>query len=155
MKNYLTELDIAYARTLGGDNDSFTLPGDFHAWMPSAHHDNPGIMAYVDKFLGLDLSEKAYHAHRHPRLFYIWGHSFELDNKNNWDHMEELCRRLAGHEDVWYATNIEIYDYVEGYKRLVYSADGRLVYNPSLFPIWIDVDKKLFKINPGETVTVE
>ena len=28
VKNYLTELDIAYSRTLGGDNNSFKLPED-------------------------------------------------------------------------------------------------------------------------------
>ena len=154
VKNYLTELEIVYSRTLAGDNDSFALPNDFHAWMPSAHHDNPKIMEYIEKFLNLDLSEKAYHAKRHPRLFYIWGHSFELDNKDNWEHMEEICQKLSGNSEIWYATNIEIYDYVEAYKRLVYSADGTLVYNPSLFSVWIDVDKKLFEIRPGETVTV-
>ena len=155
VKNYLTELDIVYARTLAGDNDSFMLPADFHAWMPSAHHDNPKIMEYIDKFLSLDISEKAYHAKRMPRLLYIWGHSFELDNKDNWDHMEAICQKLADNDEIWYATNIEIFDYVEGYRRLVYSADGTLVYNPSLFPIWIDVDKKLYKINSGETVKIE
>ncbi|MBQ8389120.1 MAG: polysaccharide deacetylase family protein [Clostridia bacterium] len=154
VKAYLTELDIAYARTLGGDNDSFMLPADFHAWMPTAHHDNPKIMEYIDKFLALDLSPKAYHAHRMPRLFYIWGHSFELDRNDNWEHMEEICRRFADNDELWCATNMEIYDYVEGYRRLVYSADGHRVYNPSLFTIWIDVDKVLYEIRPGETVTV-
>ena len=155
VKNYLTELDIAYARTLSGDNDSFMLPSDFHAWMPSAHHDNPKIMEYIDKFLSLDISEKAYHARRMPRLLYIWGHSFELDRNDNWEHMEAICQKLADNDEIWYATNIEIYDYVEGYRRLVYSADGTLVYNPSLFPIWIDVDKKLYKIGSGETLKIE
>ena len=154
VKAYLTELDIAYARTLGGDNDSFMLPADFHAWMPTAHHDNPKIFEYIDKFLTLDLSEKAYHARRMPRLFYIWGHSFELDRNDNWEHMEEICRRFADNDEIWYATNMEIYDYVEGYLRLVYSADGHRIYNPSLFTIWIDVDKVLYEIKPGETVTV-
>jgi peptidoglycan/xylan/chitin deacetylase (PgdA/CDA1 family) len=154
VKAYLTELDIAYARTLGGDNDSFMLPADFHAWMPTAHHDNPKIFEYIDKFLTLDLSERAYHAHRMPRLFYIWGHSFELDRNDNWEHMEEICRRFADNDELWYATNMEIYDYVEGYLRLVYSADGHRIYNPSLFTIWIDVDKVLYEIKPGETVTV-
>lgn len=154
VKAYLTELDIAYARTLGGDNDSFMLPADFHAWMPTAHHDNPKIFEYIDKFLTLDLSEKAYHARRMPRLFYIWGHSFELDRNDNWEHMEEICRRFADNDELWYATNMEIYDYVEGYLRLVYSADGHRIYNPSLFTIWIDVDKVLYEIKPGETVTV-
>jgi peptidoglycan/xylan/chitin deacetylase (PgdA/CDA1 family) len=154
VKAYLTELDIAYARTLGGDNDSFMLPADFHAWMPTAHHDNPKIFEYIDKFLTLDLSEKAYHARRMPRLFYIWGHSFELDRNDNWEHMEEICRRFADNDELWYATNMDIYDYVEGYLRLVYSADGHRIYNPSLFTIWIDVDKVLYEIKPGETVTV-
>lgn len=155
VKNYLTELDIVYARTLAGDNDRFELPNDFHAWVPSAHHDNPEIMEYIDKFLSLDLSKKKmYHAKRHPRLLYIWGHSFELDNNDNWDHIEKICEKLSHNDEIWYATNIEIYEYVEGYKRLVYSADGTMVYNPSLFSVWIDVDGVLFEIAPGKTVTV-
>ena len=64
IKAYLTELDIAYARTLGNDNNSFRLPDDFHAWMPSAHHNNPRIMEYIDEFLNLDISTKTYHADR-------------------------------------------------------------------------------------------
>lgn len=36
VKNYLKELDIVYARTLGGDNNFFALPQDWHAWMPTA-----------------------------------------------------------------------------------------------------------------------
>ena len=152
VKQYLTELDIAYARTLSDDNDSFLLPSDFHAWMPSAHHTNPKIMEYVDKFLSLDISPTAYHAKRVPRLFYIWGHSYEFDNDNNWDFMEEICRRLANNEEIWYATNIEICDYVTAYKSLVYSADGHKIYNPTLITLWLDVDKKLYAVHPGETL---
>ena len=155
IKNYLTELDIAYARTLGGDNNSFMLPQDFHAWMPTAHHDNPDIMEYIDQFLDLDISEKVYHAIRIPRLFYIWGHSYEFDRNNNWDHIEEICKRLSDNEQIWYATNIEIYDYVQAYKSLRYSANGCKVYNPTLYTIWIDVDKKLYAIKSGETVCIE
>lgn len=152
IKNYLTELDIAYARTLAGDNDSFLLPEDFHAWMPSAHHINPKLMEYVDKFLTLDISPNAYHARRAPRLLYIWGHSYEFDRDDNWDYMEQVCQKLSGQEDIWYATNIEIYDYVQAYKRLQYSADGHMIYNPTLYTIWFDVDGKLFHIASGETL---
>ena len=155
IKNYLTELDIAYARTLGGDNDSFTLPQDFHAWMPSAHHNNPKIMEYIEKFLNLDISTKAYHARRIPRLLYIWGHSYEFDRNENWDHMEEICQRLTNNPDIWYATNIEIYDYVQAYKSLRYSADGYMVYNPTLIDIWIDVDGIVYKIGSGETLRIK
>lgn len=155
VKNYLTELDIAYARTLGGDNDSFTLPNDFHAWMPSAHHDNPKIMEYIDKFLSIDTSENVYHASRYPRLLYIWGHSYEFERKGNWDHIESICEKLANNDEIWYATNIEICDYVEAYKRLIYSADNSKVYNPTLFTLWIDIDKTLYSIDPGETIRIE
>ena len=152
IKHYLTELDVAYARTLGGDNDGFELPTDFHAWMPTAHHDNPKIMEFIDKFLELDLSTKAYCSTRAPRLMYIWGHSFEFDSKNNWDRIEKICEKLANKPEIWYATNIEIYDYVKAYKSLHYSADGHMIYNPTLFKIWIDVDGKLYTIEPGETI---
>ena len=154
IRNYLQELDIAYARTLGGDNDQFRLPQDFYRWMPSAHHNNPKIMEYIDKFLSLDISERVYHDRRVSRLLYIWGHSYEFDTHNNWEHIEEICRKLAGHEEIWYATNMEICEYVESYKRLRYSADGKWVCNPTLLTIWLDVDARLFAIEPGQTVTI-
>ena len=46
VKNYLTELDIAYARTLGKDNWAFALPDDWHAWVPTAHHDLRGFSPF-------------------------------------------------------------------------------------------------------------
>ncbi len=152
IKNYLTELDIAYSRTLGGDNNSFQLPDDFHAWMPTAHHNNPKIMDYIDEFLNLDISPKAYHARRIPRLFYIWGHSYEFDNCENWDHIENICKKFSESEEIWCATNIEIYDYVEAYKSLRYSANGCLIYNPTLVTIWFDIGGKVYSIKPGETI---
>ncbi len=155
IRQYLIDLDIAYARTLGGDNDAFRLPDDFYAWMPSAHHDNPQIMEYIDKFLSLDLSPAVYCSGRAPRLLYIWGHSHEFDKKDNWEHIEDICRKLAHHEDIWYATNMEIYEYVEAYRRLRYSANGKLVYNPTLHTIWLDVDGRGISIAPGETVRLE
>ena len=154
IKNYLIELDIAYARTVGGDNNSFMLPQDFYAWMPTAHHNNPNIMEYIEQFLNLDISPKAYHARRVPRLFYIWGHSYEFDRHNNWQHIEEICQKFANNDELWFATNIEIYDYVQAYKSLRYSADGHMIYNPTLLTIWIDVDGKLYCIKSGETIKI-
>lgn len=151
IKNYLMELDIAYARSLGGDNDSFLLPEDFHAWVPTAHHKNPQLMEYIDKFLQIDYA-KMYYARAVPRLFYIWGHSYEFDRDENWPYMEEICQKLANNDQIWYATNIEIYDYVQAYKSLRYSADGTMIYNPTLFTIWFVVDAKPLSIAPGQTL---
>ena len=155
IKQYLTELDIAYARTLGGDNNSFLLPEDFHAWVPTAHHKNPKIMEYINEFLNIDTSTKTYHARRVPRLFYIWGHSYEFSNDDNWCLAEQICEKFADNDEIWYATNIEIYDYVKAYKSLVYSADGHMVYNPTLYTIYIDADGVPYEIKSGETITIK
>ena len=154
VKSYLEETDIAYARLTGGDNDKFEVPEDWHNWVPTAHHDNPEIMNYIDKFVELNLSD-LYCACRTPRVFYLWGHSFEFDSKNNWEHLEEICQKLSGREDVWYATNIEIYDYVKAYEALKYSADGTIVYNPTIYEIWFDVEGKVYSIKPGETIRID
>ena len=154
VKRYLTQLGIVYSRTLGGDNNSFLLPTDWHAWMPTAHHDNPEIIEYIDEFLSLDL-ESNYSALRHPRLFYIWGHAYEFSCNNNWEHIEEICRRLGGREDVWYATNMEIYEYVNAYNCLVWSANGKKVYNPTLLDLWFIEDNKRYMVASGETLIKE
>ena len=156
VKRYLTDLGIVYARTLNADNNSFTLPDDFHAWMPSIHHTNPDAMSYVDEFVELDLAYgKIHKLKRHPRLLYIWGHAHEFSTDNNWDLMEQICEKLTADKDIWFATNIEIYDYVTAYKSLVYSADGYRVYNPTAIKVWIDVDGTLYSINPGQTIKIE
>lgn len=154
IRNYLEELDIAYSRTLGDDNDRFELPEDFLDWFPTAHHDNPKVMEYIHKFVSTDES-KLYISQRSPKLFFLWGHSYEFDRKGNWEHLEEICEKLSGHEDVWYATNIEIYDYVMAYRSLKWSADGTMVYNPTLYEVWFDIDKSLYSIKPGETLKIK
>lgn len=151
IKQYLKDLDIAYSRTLGGDNDSFKLPDDWHAWMPTAHHKNPKIMEYIENFLNIDY-KSIYLAARYPRLFYLWGHSYEFENDSNWELLEEICQKLANKEDIWYATNIEIYDYVTAYNSLSYSADGKIIYNPTLYTIYFNIDGTDYSINPGETI---
>lgn len=154
IKQYLTELDIAYARTIGPVDEEFPLPVDFHAWTPTAHHDNPNIFGYIDKFLALDLSTKTYKSMRFPRLMFIWGHGFEFGKKNNWEQIENICEKLANNEEIWYATNIEICEYVEAYKSLRHSANGHIIYNPTVIKVWFDIDGKLYSIEPGETIRV-
>jgi hypothetical protein len=69
--------------------------------------------------------------------------------------LDDICARLGGKEDVWYATNMEIYDYVTAYHSLIYSADGRMVYNPTLKTVWFDQDGRLYSVAPGETINVQ
>lgn len=151
VKSYLSDLDITFVRTTGRDNDKFELPDDWHNWFATAHHDNPDVMNYIEKFVNLNLSE-VYVASRSAKLFLLWGHSFEFERKNNWEHLDEICMAVSGKDDVWYATNSEIYNYVQAYKSLVYSSNNTLVYNPTLYDIWFDIDDKLYCVKSGETI---
>lgn len=160
IKNYLKELSLVYARIANTDfhdylkdSDAFLLPEDFYFWIPTAHHDNKKIFEYIDNFLALD-ETKIYRANRYPRLFYIWGHSSEFESKGHWPHLEALCEKLSGKDDTWYATNMEIHDYVKAYESLVLSADCTKVYNPTLKKIWFTADNVLYSIEPGETLTI-
>ena len=153
VKKYIEDLDIAYVRSGGGDNDKFKLPEEWHNWMPTVHHDNPRIFEYMEKFINLDVS-KLYISMRTPKLFYVWGHSFEFERNQNWEHLDEICQKISGKDDIWYATNMEIYEYVQAYNSLVYSADGTIVYNPTLFDIWFDIDGTMYFIKSGETITL-
>ena len=154
IRAYLQDLGISYARTLAGDNDAFMLPTDFYAWMPTAHHINPSLDEYVEKFLAIR-EEELRGASLYPRLFYLWGHTFEFEREGNWDLIERFCERMAGHGDTWYATNGEICDYVEAYSRLLWSVDRKTVYNPTLYDIWMNVDKKTLCVRSGETLVLE
>ena len=153
IKECLSDLGIAYSRTLGGDNDGFEIPTDFYAWMPTAHHNNAHIFEYIEKFNAFK-DDMGYSAAKTPKLFYLWGHTYEFDRHDNWDRMEKICEELSGKDDVWYATNIEICDYVKAYESLIWSADGKKVYNPTLIDVWMWCDANIVKVGSGETVKV-
>ncbi|MBR6772892.1 MAG: polysaccharide deacetylase family protein [Clostridia bacterium] len=152
VKTYLSMLDIAYARMAGG-NGSFELPEDWLNWMPTAHHENPKLFELIRSFNETDLN-RIYCSNRSPKIFFLWGHSFEFERNQNWDRLEKICTELSGKEDVWYATNMEIHDYVECYRSLIYSADGQRIYNPTLKDIWFDIDGALRIIRSDETITL-
>ena len=51
---------------------------------------------------------------------------------------------MAHQEDIWYATNIEIVDYMDVVKMAQFAADGSFVYNPCAQSLWLCVDDKEF-----------
>jgi hypothetical protein len=66
--------------------------------------------------------------------------------------MEELLSKIAGLDDVWYATNAEIREYVDAFRRLIYTADGKVVYNPSVIPVYLGgiLTKDFIEVLPGQ-----
>ena len=154
IRDYVSALGVVYSRSLGGDNDSFSVPLDWLNWIPTCHHTNPKTFEYLDKFLALDVNS-CYCGERHPRLFYMWGHAFEFDRHDNWARLTHICERLSGKDDVWYATNIEVYDYVAAWKQLIVSADGRRAFNPSAVRLFAETgSSRIQEIPSGEIVTL-
>ena len=91
---------IKYARTVTITH-SFDLQDDLLEFNPSAYHtDFDKTFELAKKFIELKTDT--------PKLFYVMGHSYELDIYNAWDKMEELCKLISGHKDIFYGTNREI-----------------------------------------------
>lgn len=88
------------------------------------------------------------------KILYLWGHSYEFNDNNNWDEIEKVCAFLGNREDVWYATNIEIKDYIDALQRLVISANGTMFYNPSAIDVWISVNHQPVCIHSKEFSTI-
>ena len=69
---------------------------------------------------------------------------------DNWQVIEDCLNRVGGIADIWYATNIEIYNYVKAYEVLQFSADGTTVYNPADKEVWFNIDGVTYAIHSGE-----
>lgn len=153
IRDILKSLDIAYSRNTLTD-DSFSLPEDWYDWRPTVHNTDSNVMELVDKFLAVD-EKKLYVAYRHPKLFYMWGHTTEFNRNGGWELLDEVCAKLGNREDVWYATNMEIYNYVKAYESLEFSLDSKTVYNPTVTTVWFQVDGKMYSVMPGETIKIK
>lgn len=132
IKQLFRQLGIAYGRVIESVAN-FKLPSDPLEWHPTCHHNDSELMKKAEFFV--NYKKKTY-----LKLMYVWGHSYEFDIDDNWDVIEEFCKYVGGREDIWYATNIEIIDYMEAAKRLQFSADNEAVYNPSAQSVWLQID---------------
>ncbi len=140
---------IVYSRTTVPTN-SFNLPEDFMAWHPTCHHSHSNVFELIDRFANLGFRARA-------SILYIWGHSYEFSRDidfNNWDHFEKICQQVSGLKDTWFATNIEIYQYMTALKQLVFSADCSTVANPTALDLWLKVNGEAVKIPSGQTVQI-
>ncbi len=90
---------IRYSRTVDRTG-TFELPKEPLTLNPTCHHNDADVMELIDRFLASDSDE--------PQLFYLWGHSYEFDVEQNWDLMEEILKKLSGHEEIFYGTNSEV-----------------------------------------------
>jgi peptidoglycan/xylan/chitin deacetylase (PgdA/CDA1 family) len=149
--NILKCCGVAYARTVKSTK-KFDMPSDWLRWDPTCSHLHPELMTLAKNFV--DTAPE-----RTPKLFYLWGHGFEFERDNNWELIEKFGELVGHKDDIWYATNIEIYDYVKAYESLIWSTDLSIVHNPSATDVWVKVGMhgrsvKTIKIKSGETFKI-
>ncbi len=136
-------LGIEYSRlvpTTGG----FSMPEDFLRWQGTCHH-NQELERRGEEFLAFSRSQYLY-------LMYVWGHSYEFDRDGNWGLIEGFAERMGGKGDVWYATNIEIVDYMNRWKAMRFSSDCSLAHNPSAGSVWVMVGGGVAEVPGGATL---
>lgn len=146
VKNIAQSLGIKYSRTVG-DTGYFFPPSDFLEWNPTCHHNN-NLLQLGDQFLDVP-------GFYELPVMYVWGHSFEFGWSDDWSVIEAFVEKMAYKDDIWYATNIEICNYLQAVYRQEFSADGTVMHNPTALSIWVSTEGGLVEVKPGETTMLE
>ena len=141
----LKNCHIVYSRTCCSTH-KFDFPNDWLELHPTCHHKDVKLFELITNFI------ENPNPWGNAEMFYLWGHSYEFDNDNNWDVIEGFAKYVSGHDHIWYATNIEIYDYVKAYERLQTSFDKKIIHNPSDIDVWFETDGTVYCVKSAETL---
>lgn len=136
---------IKYSRTVR-DTGNFYPPADFLEWHPTCHHNNH-LMERGKQFLDVP-------GFYELPVMYVWGHSFEFGWPDDWSIIEEFAAMMAGKEDIWYATNLEICNYIQAVRAQEFSEDGMKLHNPTALPVWVSTREGILEVKPGETKVI-
>ena len=92
---------VKYSRTITCTGN-FDLQDNLYRFNPTVYHlDFDKMMELGQKFVELETDK--------PQLFYIWGHSYEMDfDYDNWKKLEAFFRLISGKDDIFYGTNKEV-----------------------------------------------
>ena len=92
---------VKYSRTIT-TNNSFDLQENLYRFNPTTYHlDFEKMMQLGKEFVELNPET--------PKVFYIWGHSYEMDfGADYWVKLEEFFKLISNKEDIFYGTNKEV-----------------------------------------------
>jgi peptidoglycan/xylan/chitin deacetylase (PgdA/CDA1 family) len=139
----LRPLGFAYARTVRNAEPCFPVAEPL-AWHPTVAQYAAAPLTVPERFANI-------HGSRYSGVFFVWGHCAEFAQRDDWAGLARLFRPLAGRPDVWYCTNIELFDYEAARRRLVVAADAGSIYNPSALPVTVSAHGTLRDVPPGIT----
>ncbi|MBQ1229587.1 MAG: polysaccharide deacetylase family protein [Clostridia bacterium] len=95
-----THTGIRYSRTIIA-NESFDPQEDLFRFQPTVHSSGfDKMMELAREFLEMKTET--------PKIFYIWGHSYEMDYAVDWARLEEFFQLISHRDDIFYGTNREI-----------------------------------------------
>ena len=147
----LVSCGLAYGR-LAWSSKTYALPEDPYRFAPTCHFLEEDARTLAEQYVALSVTEGVFGWHTQPTLCYIWGHSYEMRTDDDYARAAALLDTVAGHDDIWYPTNIEWFDYKAAYDRLIFGIDRTTVQNPSAIPVWVLANGQIRKIAPGATV---
>ena len=92
---------VKYSRTIT-TNNCFDIQENLYRFNPTAYHlDFEKMMALGQEFIDLKTET--------PKVFYIWGHSYEMDfGADYWIKLEDFFKLISNKEDIFYGTNKEV-----------------------------------------------
>ena len=92
---------VKYSRTITC-NKEFDLQKNLYRFNPTAYHlDFDDLLELGKKFVELKPSV--------PQVFYVWGHSYEMDYRPDyWLKLEEFFNLISNRDDIFYGTNKEV-----------------------------------------------
>lgn len=128
--NTLRACGILYART-SKCTHGFSIPKDWLRLTATCRNTDPECLDLAKKYVQQDVTYLS-------QMFYMWGHTYEFDEGGGWNQIEEFCKIVANHDDIWYSTNGEIFEYLDAANRLICSADGKLLCNPTAATIYLE-----------------
>ena len=148
----MRECGVCYNR-ISTSNFEFTLPEDFLKWDPT----HTGLYFMHDH--GKKVISDFLTTETELACLYIYGHSFEFNemqcyNAADWGDIpdrwkgfeEDICKRIAFKDDTWYATNIEIYDYVTAMRKATIT--DTYIDKPTDKDLFFQKDGEVFSVKP-------
>jgi peptidoglycan/xylan/chitin deacetylase (PgdA/CDA1 family) len=139
----LPALGIEYSRTVQS-HGGFAMPEDPLRWHPTCHHKT--MVEKAEAFI------KSQPYGNRWELLFIWGHSYEFENDDNWELMDQVGEILGGQEGVWHATMAEVLAYRNAVLALRFSVDRTFANNPTSTDVWVSVDGESTVIPAGRTI---
>ncbi len=93
---------VKFARTITSTH-SFDLQENLYRFNPTVHDCEEELFDLAERFVQLKTDK--------PQLFYVWGHTYEMDDACElitWEKFEKLCAMIANKADIFYGTNSQV-----------------------------------------------